>query len=272
MKTFFYPFLIILLFVACSRNEDIPPEEEEPVIEYDRCACMNMPRPDDSYNYQTFFNSEEWKNMTNEERHEFLEVPAEILEKMSTQAVFQAMWEYPLGSFGMFLSFKYQSTYNFYTDNYRAFKEFTKRDDAGQVLFERFVLLNPLAHLPLPCLEFPVLEVSLSQYAFLSQLSHEQKRKVIEVCFKNDESRQKHRINVTNRPAIFLLLARVLASDKYTPFLEAIEGNVEFEYYLIGLRPHELSSSGYTGFFYYNDHPFEQIITHFSKRYLDNQP
>jgi len=70
MKYLSYFFLILAFFVACSGGADVqdPPcdfinasslcEWSQPTWE-----CMNMSRPDDSYNYPLCPDMEEWKSL-----------------------------------------------------------------------------------------------------------------------------------------------------------------------------------------------------------------
>jgi hypothetical protein len=101
-----------------------------------------MPRPDDSYNYPVYPGMPEWSEFkTTEEMVAAIQVPENILKKMSTQAVIQAIWEYPLW-FDVLCRLQYQLDFDGEFSNNNAYKELIKRADAGTSLLERLNSIN----------------------------------------------------------------------------------------------------------------------------------
>jgi len=87
---------LILMFAitgGCEDNEN-PFSYEELILP--QLQSMNMPRPTDSWNYPVYPGMDEWaKFESSQEMVDACQVPEKRLKKMSTQAVIQALWEYP---------------------------------------------------------------------------------------------------------------------------------------------------------------------------------
>ncbi|MDR3226687.1 MAG: hypothetical protein LBT56_03340, partial [Prevotellaceae bacterium] len=146
MKTIKHIIFIIIGFslISCEKN-DITTESE---FKYEhlitaKLECMNMPRPSDSYNYPVYPGMPEWAEFeTVEEMVEACQIPENTLKKMSTQAVIQAIWEYPF-AFDVLQRYQYQFDFRMFLEN-NAYNELTKRTDAGMALLERLTCINPL--------------------------------------------------------------------------------------------------------------------------------
>src|SRR5574344_1613128 len=90
-------FALSLFLTSCKKYEN-QDSTYESYIE-DILGCMNMQRPIDSYNYPVLPKMEAWKKFqSTSEMIEACQIPIEKLEKMSTEAIFQALWEYPFFS------------------------------------------------------------------------------------------------------------------------------------------------------------------------------
>jgi hypothetical protein len=236
-----------------------------------KLESMNMPRPSDSYNYPVFPGTKEWASLsTGEEMKNACQIPTTVLEKMSTQAVIQAIWEYPLLS-EIFNRYQYQRDFEELLSTNNAYMELTKRNDAGKALFDRLLLVNPLTHGA--TYESQALEILISQTIFLSQLTEEQARKVIEITFKNDDLRQNdvEIMNSLNRSTAWLLIGRTMAVVNYTNFIEVVNGNNQLKYFLDGYIPEPNANLGYVGYTYleplYGEIP--QLIIDFGNRFLN---
>jgi len=272
-------FLIPMLFVSCNKDGNKTPCESKSaltlcVYSQRTWECMNMPRPAGSYNYPICPEMEEWKDLkTSDERLEACQVPPCVLEKMSTQAVVQAIWEWPSG-FGEFLHRDlYLADLESREKLHNAYIELQKRKDAGTALFERLILVDPLA----PQTVFPLsqaLEVLTSKTIYLSQLSNNQKRVIIEVALKNDDLRQEYSppFSKSYRSTTSLLMGRTLVSIGYAPFVQAIKENEELKYFVEGWRPHPyngtITTYTYSDYYYGN---IPQQITLFARQFLHKQ-
>ena len=280
MKTINYIlFFSCLLFIACKNdlhNNDLHQNTAFPykALYQENLGYMNMPRPADSYNYPVYPSMKEWEAFTtSQEMVDACQVPKTTLSKMSTQAVVQAIWEYPFLP-DVLLRYEYQSDFEAMFSENNAYMELVKRKDAGTALFERLTLVNPLT--PLPRLEAQVLEILISQTAFLSQLNDNDKKKIIEIAFANDDSRQSSPDSDSYnyyRATTWLLIGRTMLAANYSPFAEAVKDNEQLKFFIEGWGSEIGGDSGKTGYVYmepvYGDIP--QSIINFGKNYLNNK-
>jgi hypothetical protein len=259
MKTLKYLFMIACIsLVACNRDvigvEEQPKtgenpkeeiEAEEPGFEYeepdsayleyinDKLKCMNMPRPKGSYNYPVYPGTKEWKQFkTNNEMIDACQVPEEILKKMSTQAVIQALWEHPLLFLNLLMLFnhQYQADFErlFFPNN--AYKELTARADAGKCLLERLVAADPLNPPPI-YIFYNAFEVLFFQTIFLSQLNDKEKKTAIETAVKNYD-RLKEAGKMYLYDTTWILAGKILVSVNYAPFMEEMSHNEQLRLFI----------------------------------------
>jgi hypothetical protein len=229
--------LISLFFSACSDEQ-----EQETVFPYgalfqENLKCMNMPRPDDSYNYPVYPGMEEWaKFKTGQERLDACQIPTSTLEKMSTQAVVQAIWEHPL-LLEIFHRYRYQGDFESMFSTNNAYMELAKRNDAGAALYERFLVVNPLTTYP-GIEELKTLELLISQPVFIAQLDDDQKKNVVKTAIEHDGLRQQDAAWADNtfagslRVITWLLVGRTMFAAGYTPLIEAANGNEHLKAFL----------------------------------------
>ena len=246
MKPFYY-FFIALFAVSCNGELDSEPCDAisapapcEAILK--RLECMNMPRPKDSYNYPLCPGMDEWADLhTSVAMGEACSVPECLLKKMSTQAVIQAIWERPVGDinerFGLGGLPDYWSAKNWAP--FSTCLELENRKDAGKALLERLILVNPIpqyagGH------ESQALEWLFAQSVFISQLNKTQQRKVVEICLKNDELRQKsplweeYSMFRWLRTTAFVLMGRTMLAADYSPFVKAVNENEELKFFIDG--------------------------------------
>ena len=173
--------------------------------------CMNMPRPEDSYDYSTL-----WE-----------QVPIEILQGMPIQTVIQAIWEYSFFGMTMLSRYYYQADFEYYFSENNAYLELTKRADASVALLERLRLINPLGATS----NHRALELVMSQEVFLSQLTDKERCKLIEITLMKDALRQSCGIK-SHSMVVWILIGRTLASANYAPVVEEMEKNTELKDFL----------------------------------------
>jgi hypothetical protein len=221
-------------FVACGSENMQESDNEQSDFVYkdfitDQLACMNMPRPADSYNYPVYPGMEEWSSFkTGKEMQDACQIPVEVLKSMSTQAVIQAIWEYPF-----FIDVIHRNEYQFDFEgvfgNNNAYLELTQRQDAGLMLLERLQNVDPVYSDRL--FEPYALEILMSQEVFLVQLEDNDRKKIIEVTLKNDDLRKHSGIN-SFRSTAWLLLGRTLFACNYAPFLQETDRNQQLKSFL----------------------------------------
>jgi hypothetical protein len=224
--------IISFLLIACEKN-DIPKQSE---LKYQeqikaRLECMNMARPTDSYNYPLYPGMSEWEQLeTIEEMIAACQIPKDILQKMSTQAVLQAIWEYPF-LLEILHRHQYQMDFEEIFLQNNAYQELTTRKNAGLALLERLTLVNPV--LIEAGREPKALEVIMSQSVFVSQLDREKKKTLIEISLQKDEMRQNNVDFINeNRSTVWLLIGKTLANANYEPFMTEVNQNETLQGFL----------------------------------------
>jgi len=232
----FLIFSVTFLFTACQEDAEDEIWRDSGICEY--CALfhkdiesMNMPRPEDSYNYPIYPGMDAWSNFsTGQQMAQACQVPSKIVKKQSTQALIQAIWEYPL-LFDILHRGQYQMDFDAFS-NHNAYRELTNRKDAAQCLLERLDKLNPL--ISESRLVARILELVISQPVFLSQLNSDKKKKLLEITLEKDRQRQEDAqlANGLLRDVAGLLVGRVLVNVKYQPFTKEVNANNDLKLFL----------------------------------------
>lgn len=187
-------------------------------------SYMNMPRPADSYNYPIRPCMNKWKELAStEEKIKACAIPIERLKTMSTQAVIQAIWEYPFfveisSSIGMRNAQKDFETL-FYSNN--AYKELLERKDAGILLLKRYKLMDAICKGKL--IWIPPFELLFSQPNFIQQLTTAEKKKLVAIAL------EKNKLRVASgffdelcEFSTLMLIARIMIYAEYPPFLNEV--------------------------------------------------
>jgi len=280
MKPFYYFFYFFIALFAFSCNGDLDSEPCDSLSAPAPCEwilkrleCMNMPRPKDSYNYPLCPLMEGWADLhTSEAMREACTVPECILKKMSTQAVIQAIWEMPEGGIrGMFFFSNSLLDYISPPEN-STFLELEKRKDACKALLERLTKVNPIPQYD-GGYESQALEWLFTQSVYISQLNKTQKLKVVEICLKNDELRQKSNYWIEYstfnqlRATALVLMGRIMLADVYSPLVKAVNDNDELKSFLDGWRDGEKLPYSY-GSNRWVDSDIPTIIINHAKNYI----
>ncbi|MDD4427163.1 MAG: hypothetical protein PHG64_02060 [Paludibacter sp.] len=239
-------FLFILLIVSCEPNDYFDEEQYKTYIK-DKLDCMNMPRPDGSYYYPVLPGMEKWKSFSStQEMIDACQVPITILKKQTTQAVFQALWEYPFFFEITYRHNHYQQDFETVFSNTNAYKEFLTRKDAGQCLYSRLLLVNPIY-----VIYSRGLELFMSQPVFLQPLSIDSKKKIIDLSFKNDSLRQAANQygEDVSREITWLLVGRTLFYSDYKPFVDLTNQNSQLMTFLESSTINVYTEEEYANFF-----------------------
>lgn len=239
-------FLLCLLagFFSCNSEEDwlnsFPTLDDEQYSFYVAQAldAMNMPRPEGSYNYPCLPGMDSWKELkSGEEKAQVCLVPEKILKKQSTQAVIQAIWEYPNFPMFHYLSSTtcMQQIVEQFLYNINSYQELINRSDAGSCLVIRYYRMNmtKVDH----SFYNNSLQLLLSQTVFLDQLSLEEKVQLakemvgrIDVVKKVLDAETSDELFSIN--SSYFCLVRIMANSGYSPMLvwmEEDESAQEFE-------------------------------------------
>ena len=216
-----------MFFVTCTNYEDL--------------EFMDFPRPNDSYDYPIRPGSDEWASLTSgQQMLEACQIPVEIVSKMSTQALIQAIWEHPMLVVDIIIvSSNYQKSFEsmFIENKNNAYVELVNRTDAGTFLLQRYALMDPLT--PDPPLIQLCFELLISQPVLLVQLDNKEKKKVVEYAFQKDKLRQNNLPEnsiVSPRLITKLLIGRTMVAANYMPFLKVVNSDEEYKLFLEGVN------------------------------------
>ena len=269
MKPVKYFFFICLFFIACNKDDINPEPEPEPDIDYLDIPSVirlinlqNMPRPADSYNYPLYPGMKKWETVPSGFRSTVLQIPVDILKKMSTQALIQAIWEYPYNPViyaNAYENVRYQSVFNSYFLNNNAYKELSGRADAGSELLYRLERINPFVPFGAA-----LLELLVSQNVFVTKLNDNEKQKVIEIACQKDSLGQTvpENYGLLDKLICSLLIGRTLFAAGYVPFVKAVNDS---EIYLF--LYHDNFDYGPWNIYTWIDIP--QYIINFGLQYLN---
>lgn len=96
----------------------------------------------DKYNYPVQLESEAWKNIdTAEEKREISQIPVQIVNDMSTDALLESILDYPL--IGDIFAFgTIEEGINVVSSRFYALKEYLNREDAHKKLYDRFMSVS----------------------------------------------------------------------------------------------------------------------------------
>lgn len=225
--------LIAILAVACNSEDTDSPDPDYLDLIKDRLEYMNMPRPEGSYNYPIYPGMKAWADFTTTpDMVAACQVPTVILKEQSTQAVIQAIWEYPFFYEVMLEYGRYQRAYENILSSNNAYKELIRRSDAGICLFQRYILVEPCKEgvtiLP------RTLEFMISQECFLSQLTPDDKIALMKTIFEKEHQREIRGVPLLSATTIatHMLMGRIMVSSGYIPFTEEVDKNEVLSYFL----------------------------------------
>lgn len=190
---------------------------------------MNTDRPEDSYNYPVLPGSKKWESFkSGEEMKKACQIPTKILKRMSTQAIVQALWEYPQLS-EIIHRYQYQADFeSTFLDN-NAYLELLTREGAGACLLLRMQLVDPNTSIRTGW-AMRAMEIFMAQPEILSKLSDNEKKTLIKTIFEKENGLDD--MIGTGKGACWLLYARTLVSAGYTPFLEIVNSDKEMNAFL----------------------------------------
>ena len=197
-------------------------------------AATNMERPADSYDYPIYPGMDSWGSLdANWKKKIGVDIPEEMLQEMSTEALMQGIWEYPFFFELPTSSFSLQHGYEALLPYINIGREFLSRDDAAECLYHRYEIVN-VAHEGAIILARS-LEVMLAQDVYLAKYNDEQLKKLIEMVYKNDIIRYGENSNVETgimRSCSWFLIGRILRHIGYEPFLNILENDALMQIYM----------------------------------------
>lgn len=196
---------------------------------------MNMPRPGDSYDYPILpcMGVPNYSHV--EEVKKACVIPVETVGKMSTQAVIQALWEYPFfeelvsetGNRNLQTDFE-----SMFCDN-NAYKELLRRTDVGKSLLQRYKLVDVT---PTEYRYHPLaLELLFSQPNILCQLSYKEKIELVSIIFEKERKRMECNVvdpSKGKQRVTMMFMGRIMIVADYPPFINAVNNNPSLKKFL----------------------------------------
>ncbi|MDR1259562.1 MAG: hypothetical protein LBK65_09875 [Tannerellaceae bacterium] len=225
-------------FVAsCDDDNERYDYREEPGAEYlalihDLLEAMNMPRPVDAYCYPVYPGMASWADVkTFDDRLAATQIPQSIVERQSTQAVLQDIWEYPL--LGNIDIFSFGSPYELMFDSYfaknNAYNELRTRRDAADCILVRMERINPSATMDM--IVSRAFEVLIAQDEILSLFTAGQKKSLARYALE----KLSVRVEYSSLPMLrstLNLLAKIMLSRNYPPFVNELNNNEDLQHFM----------------------------------------
>ncbi|MFA9388820.1 MAG: hypothetical protein ACERKD_03385 [Prolixibacteraceae bacterium] len=179
--------------------------------------------------------TKEWSNFKSyDERLNAYNIPADILENMSTEELVKICLAYP--EFRLIMTRNsLQEGYGYLKSIFNGFEELEKREDAGNQLINEYRKLNPLnvkiygklVEQGRFAFRFTYLELLLAQRPILLSMSNNTKKELLELSISNYEGKR----DLTEYYATFglqtqaLVLGRLLDIDKYQAYISMREND-----------------------------------------------
>ena len=238
MKTKLLFSVIIVMFLSitsCGNDEDnlASTRSYDPEVMTSR-ACFNMERPKDAYLYPVVPGTDEWSALHEqglEAVYKALRVPHSTLRKMSTMGLIQTYLDYPyrpntaLSNSSAFFPYFLE---HFEIDETckSIYNELKRRSDVEVSLmtFYRAFVYNPASYYA--DMAFQNLNMMASIDVFYKQLDTKEKKEFIKIALEKEEIFDEDN-KYWYTPYACFLIARLMYSENFTPFVETID-KVEF--------------------------------------------
>lgn len=217
----FLKVLLIIIFIGCGKEDEI--------------NCLSFtPEASDRYIFPIKPGTPEWKKITDGQKLiDTLQVPEGLLKSMSSYGLVETCLDYPL--LGAMMAFDtIQFGVERQMENFNGFHELVTRADAGRIMLARFKQTN-VECMPKGdeiivgnyTLFFVYTGMVQAQFVFIDQLSSGERNELLgEALIKYN-----HMVligdpySILNLKIEALIMARVMISEKYEPFLDEIANN-----------------------------------------------
>lgn len=220
--------LLFIFSVSCSKEDDVI------------CSTF-IPKVSDQYMFPVRPGMPEWAEFTSgQEKTNALQVPEDILKNMSSYGLVETCFDYPLLVTMMAVD-TIQYGLEKQMEEFNGFHELMTREDAGRIMLARFKQTN-VECIPKGdeiivgnyTLFFVYTGMIQAQSVFLEQLAPSELRELLdEALIKyNQMELIGNPYSILNLKIEALLMARVMVSEKYEPFLEEIANNESLEIFI----------------------------------------
>ena len=187
-------------------------------------AATNMERPADSYDYPIYPGMDSWGSLdANWKKIIGVDIPVEMLQEMSTEALLQGIWEYPHLFFISTVFNSLEDGYDSWLYDANIYQEFLKRDDAADCLLRLYRNMDVIHEDAL--LQPHSLDVVLAHDVYLKKYSTEELKELIELVYQHDILRYgaDSPLYYSMKYTSWFLIGRILRQAAYEPFIEILK-------------------------------------------------
>lgn len=200
--------------------------------------CSDYPRPADAYTFPVVPGTAAWINLKPTERLPAVQIPENVVTKLSTEALIQSWLDFPLNR-DIFAGNYVEPAVNFLVQHFNGLAELTKRNDAGSVLLKRYQSIEPTCITRLSEMEqikfsqnITFIEVILAQSDVLASLSAAQKKLLTSIVLQQYDAKVKS-TPVYGAESTLYLGIKVMLEANYDPFVAEMQpGNLVHSMYI----------------------------------------
>jgi len=196
--------------------------------------CMGIIRPSDCYHYPYLPGTEAWKELHNQGLdvvYDACKISNDVLNKLSTEAVIQAFFDYPFISSIYAFNTMLEGYSNMLKKN-SAYAEILKRGDAASILVERYKKYNTIG-CDAAIYHASELELLLAQPEIYSMFDKDQCKAIVKEALNKinarlsyDSSLKWQHINTC------LMMGRLMVSADYGAFKESVANSEALKRFL----------------------------------------
>jgi hypothetical protein len=201
-------FCSVFIFGGCNSDliTAMPPEEADVSTEEENEYSI------DSYTY-----SVDYRSLPPSQRKAALQIPNETINKMTTKAIVQAVFDYPM-IIDIFLANDFTRGFiGVFGDN-NAYLELLRRDETSKFLLER--LLATADNIEITLSSY-ILEYVMTLPKYLSSYNADEMKILAEAIFIKHKIEQNSEINYISVVAI----GKTMLAANYTPFVNTVKEN-----------------------------------------------
>jgi len=219
-----------MMLLGCAKGDDT--------------ACSTFVAQDsDQYNFPIRPGMPEWAEFTaGQAQVDVLQVPEDVLLKMSTYGLVETSLDYPL--LPSMLAFNnIQKATEDQIENFNGLTELTKRSDGALLMLRRFQQMDPSCapagqNMGDYSLFFVYMGMLQAQNVFIEQLTSDERRELLEEALKKygEFGKPGDTYSISNLETLGFIMARVLILEDYDPFLAEMEGNNSIAIFLEGIK------------------------------------
>lgn len=214
-----------------------PHETPSYMTRFANTKCINIPVPEDRYQYPIVPGTDEWASAMKEKGVngivEDLRIPEDELARMSTGAVIWAYFDYPFISDWIYTN-QPRKTAESYTETTPAGPEMMKRADMADYLFDYYMLFDPVgcSLYDRPFISENI-ELIISFPNVSKKFSVRQAKTLVKTALENIELRKANNRGYENETTC-LMIAHLLFSANFSLFRTAVIGDSSIYRWMFG--------------------------------------